>query len=294
MVGDLPVAVLAAVLGVPAEDRALLYDWSNRVIGYQDRDYASSSAFDPSSGTDLARAALAVRPEPGPDGAMPDPRTRAGLADLYAYAHALAEHRRSTPGDDIVSLLLQASYDGTTLSTAEFETLFFLFAVAGNETLRNGIPGAVLTLIEHPTTYERVIADPTLLPSAIEELLRFWPPVIHFRRTATADTTLGGRAIAAGEKVAVYHIAANRDPDVFERPHTLDIDRSPNDHISFGFGAHFCLGAHLARCQVRAMLTQLNRKLGQLELDGDPVRLQSNFQQGLKSLPVRWRRTNVR
>lgn len=288
VVGDLPVAVLAAVLGVPDEDRGLLYDWSNRVIGYQDSDYASSDAFDPAAGTDMARAALALRPQPGPDGSMPDPRSRAGLADMYAYAHSLADHRRGEPGGDIVSLLLQATYEGTTLSSTEFETLFFLFAVAGNETLRNGIPGGMLTLFENPEAYEALLADPDLLPGAVEEMLRFWPPVIHFRRTATTDTELGGCSIKAGDKVAVYHLAANRDPEVFDEPHRFDITRSPNDHVSFGFGPHFCLGSHLARQQMRSMFSEIFAQLGRLRLDGEPVRLQSNFQQGLKSLPVRW------
>ncbi len=288
VVADLPVAVLAAVLGVPEEDRRLLYDWSNRVIGYQDVDYAGSATFDVAQGTDMARRALAVRPVPAADGTLPDPRSRAGLADMYAYAHELAEMKRREPGGDIMSLLLQAELDGTRVSNDEFETLFFLFAVAGNETLRNGIPGAVLSLIEHPGEYERLLSDPGLLPSAVEELLRFWPPVTHFRRTATIDVELGGVAITAGDKVAVYHVAANRDPEVFADPHRLDLSRGSNDHVSFGFGPHFCLGAHLARRQVSSMLGELNSQLGQLELAGEPVRLQSNFQQGLKSLPVRW------
>lgn len=291
VVGDLPVAVLASVLGLPDEDRQLLYDWSNRVIGYQDGDYADSSSFDPEQGTEMARSALAHRPRPGPDGALVDPRTRAGLADMYAYAHALADFRRAEPGNDITSLLLQAEHDGTPVSNEEFETLFFLFAVAGNETLRNGIPGAVLTLIEHPHEYERLLHNPDLLSTAVEELLRFWPPVIHFRRTATVDVELGGQPIAAGDKVAVYHVAANRDPAAFEDPHRLDLGRAANDHVSFGFGPHFCLGAHLARRQMRSMLAELNEQLGRLELAGDPVRLRSNFQQGLKSLPVRWEAT---
>lgn len=290
VVGDLPVAVLAAVLGVPEEDRGLLYDWSNRVIGYQDADYARSDSFDPAAGTEMARVAMAARPVPADDGTLPDPRTKAGLADMYAYANALAEHKRADPGDDIVSLLLQADVDGSTLSSEEFETLFFLFAVAGNETLRNGIPGGVLTLIEHPDQYEMLAADLTLLPGAVEEMLRFWPPVIHFRRTATVATELGGQAIAAGDKVAVYHLAANRDPAVFAEPHRFDITRRDNDHVSFGFGPHFCIGSHLARQQMRSMFTELVTRLGRLELDGPPVRLQSNFQQGLKSLPVRWAR----
>lgn len=288
VVGDLPVAVLASVLGLPEQDRGLLYDWSNRVIGFQDSDYAESASFDPEHGTDMARAALAHRPRPNEHGIMPDPRTRAGLADMYAYAHSLAEYRRTNPGDDIVSLLLEADFEGSKLSNDEFETLFFLFAVAGNETLRNGIPGAVLTLIEHRDQYDLLLADHTLLPGAVEELLRFWPPVIHFRRTATCDVELGGSKIRAGDKVAVYHLAANRDPEVFADPHRLDLRRTTNDHVSFGFGPHFCLGAHLARKQMRCMLEELTNQLGRLELAGPPTRLQSNFQQGLKSLPVRW------
>ncbi|MGF1596392.1 MAG: cytochrome P450 [Acidimicrobiales bacterium] len=288
VVGDLPVAVLAAVLGVPDEDRGLLYDWSNRVIGYQDADYATSSTFDTASGTDLARAALAVRPAPAPDGTLPDPRTRAGLADLYAYAHGLADLRRADPGDDVVSLLLRATYEGTVLSNEEFETMFFLFAVAGNETLRNAIPGAMLTLIEHPDQYELLLARPELLAPAVEEMLRYWPPVIHFRRTAVADVELGGQRISAGDKVAVYHLAANRDPAVFDDPHRFDITRTGLDHVTFGFGPHFCLGAHLARLQMTSMIGEILARLGRLELDGEPVRLQSNFQQGLKHLPIRW------
>lgn len=287
VVGDLPVAVLAAVLGLPDEDRGLLYDWSNRVIGYQDADYAGSESFDPSRGTDMARAALTHRPLPGPDGAMPDPRTRAGLADMYDYAARLANLRRNEPGDDVVSLLLAADADGEPLTNDEFETMFFLFAVAGNETLRNGIPGGMLTLMEHGEQYDRLIAEPALLPTAIDEMLRYWPPVMHFRRTATVDVEVEGTAIAAGDKVAVYHLAANRDPAVFADPHRFDITRSPNDHVSFGFGPHFCLGSHLARTQMRCMIGELNARLGRLELDGEPERLQSNFQQGLKSLPVR-------
>ena len=147
----------------------------------------------------------------------------------------------------------------------------------------------MLSLIEHPDQYDLLLARPELLSGAIEEMLRFWPPVIHFRRTATRQATLAGQAIAAGDKVAVYHIAANRDPAVFEDPHRFDITRTDNDHVSFGFGPHHCLGSHLARQQMRSMISEIMGRLGRLELDGDPVRLQSNFQQGLKSLPVRRR-----
>ena len=134
--------------------------------------------------------------------------------------------------------------------------MFFLFAVAGNETLRNGIPGGLWTLLGHPDQLAKLLADPSLLPGAIEEMLRFMPPVVHFRRTATRDVELGGRAVQAGDKVVVFHVGANRDPAVFADPDRFDIERSPNDHVTFGAGPHFCLGAHLARRQMTAMFTE--------------------------------------
>ncbi|SFW90998.1 cytochrome P450 [Amycolatopsis australiensis] len=288
---DLPLLTLAAVFGVPEQDRRLMYDWSNRVIGYQDAEYAVSATVSPAEVTELARAALAVRPSPGPDGSMPDPRTRAGMPDLYAYANALGEYKRSHPGEDVMSNLMRhVGDDGGRVSLAEFENLFWLFSVAGNETLRNGLPGGMLALLSHPGQYRRLLADRSLLPSAVEEMLRWWTPVMHFRRTATADTRLSGVDIRAGDKVVVWFSAANRDPDVFAEPDTFDIGRSPNDHLTFGHGPHFCLGAHLARVQLRAMFAAVLDLLGEVRLAGDPVRLRSNFQNGLKSLPIRWER----
>ncbi|MEW9549534.1 cytochrome P450 [Nonomuraea sp. NPDC050783] len=275
VVAELPVWTLAHVMGVPARDRRLLYDWASRVIGYQDADYAGLSTADVASLTPMGRLAVAARPEPRPG---VNPRSRAALADMFAYAHALAE----APADD--KSVMSAMRRGG-LAEGEFENMFFLFAVAGNETLRNGIPGGLLTLLEHPAELARLRADPSLLGSAVEELLRFWPPVIHFRRTATRDLTLAGRRIRAGEKVVVHHASANRDPSVFAEPDRLDLARTPNDHVSFGFGPHVCLGAHLARAQFRAVLGELLR--WDVEPAGEPRRLTSNFQNGLKRLPVR-------
>ena len=272
---DLPVWTLAHVMGVPARDRRLLYDWASRVIGYQDADHAGLSTADVASLTPMGRRAVASRPEPRPG---VNPRSRAALADMFGYAHALA----TTPADD--GSVMSAMRRGG-LTESEFENMFFLFAVAGNETLRNGIPGGLLTLLEHPAELARLRADPSLLGPAVEELLRFWPPVIHFRRTATRDLTLGGHHVRAGQKVVVYHAAANRDPSVFPDPDRLDLARAPNDHVSFGFGPHICLGAHLARAQFRATLRELLR--WDVELAGEPRRLTSNFQNGLKRLPVR-------
>jgi cytochrome P450 len=286
---DLPLITLADVLGVPAEDRWLMFDWSNRVIGWQDPDYASSAAFDGAGATAMAREALALRPAPDAGGRMPDPRTRAGMPDLYAYARLLAEEKRRAPGRDVMSVLLaQTDEDGGRVSDAEFENMFWLFAVAGNETLRNGLPGGLIALLTHPGELAAVRADPTLLPGAAEEMLRWWTPVMVFRRTATADVDLAGAPVRAGDKVVVSFTSANRDERVFADPDRFDVRRAPNPQLSFGHGPHFCLGAQLARVQIRALFSELLRRTEVLELDGPPALLRSNFQRGVKRLPLRW------
>ncbi|HEY3606546.1 MAG TPA: cytochrome P450 [Pseudonocardiaceae bacterium] len=286
---DLPLRTLAEVFGVPEQDRGLMYDWSNRVIGYQDAEYAVSATVRAADLTDLAKGVLGLRPTPGPNGEMPDPRGRNGMPDLYAYANALGEDKRQHPGDDVMSTLMRHVDDnGGRVSLAEFENLFWLFSVAGNETLRNGLPGGLLALLEHPAQYRRLRADRSLLPGAVEEMLRWWTPVMHFRRTATADTRLGGVDIRAGDKVVVWFSAANRDESVFADPDTFDIGRTPGDHLAFGHGPHFCLGAPLARVQMRAMFDAVLDQLGDVELAGEPVRLRSNFQHGVKHRPIRW------
>jgi cytochrome P450 len=285
---DLPLITLADVLGVPVEDRWLMFDWSNRVIGWQDPDYATSAAFDGAGGTAIARKALALRPSPGPDGRLPDPRTRAGMPDLYAYARLLAEEKRRTPGDDVMSILLAQADEGGRVSDAEFENMFWLFAVAGNETLRNGLPGGLIALLQHPSQLAALRADPSLLPSAVDEMLRWWTPVMIFRRTATADVDLAGTHIRRGDKVVVSFTSANRDERVFPDPDRFDVARTPNPHLSFGHGPHFCLGAQLARAQMRALFGELLRRTRSLEVDGEPALLRSNFQRGVKRLPIRW------
>jgi cytochrome P450 len=288
---DLPLLTLAEVLGMPAADRMLLFDWSNRVIGYQDPDYATSSAFDLSSGTPIAREALRQRPALGRDGSMPDPRTRDGMADLYAYAHLLAHERRRQPGSDLMSILLaQVDDDGGQVSIEEFENMFWLFAVAGNETLRNGIPGACIALLDHPWAQDELRTNPSRMETAVEEMLRWWTPVMTFRRTAAADCRLGHVEIRARQKVVVSFTSANRDETVFSEPDRFDIHRYPNPHVAFGHGPHFCLGAHLARVQMRALFAEVLSQMGRLEYNGEPVYLCSNFQRGVKRLPIRWSR----
>ena len=289
LAADMPLLTLADVLGLPEQDRYLLFDWSNRVIGYQDPDYASSAEFDAAAGSPLAREAVALRPGPGPDGRLPDPRTREGLPDLYAYAHLLADEKRRRPGDDIMSILLaQVDDDGGQVSVEEFENLFWLFAVAGNETLRNGLPGACIALLEHPDAQQELRADPALMPAAVNEMLRWWTPVMTFRRTATADCELGGQRISAGDKVVVSFTSANRDEAVFAAADRFDIRRQPNPHLVFGHGPHFCLGAHLARTQMDALLREVLARTSALRPAGPPSFLRSNFQRGVKQLPIAW------
>jgi cytochrome P450 len=286
---DLPLLTLADVLGMPEQDRWLLFDWSNRVIGYQDPDYATSAAFDPSGGTPMAAEALALRPVPDASGRMPDPRTRDGMPDLYAYAHLLADAKRRDPGDDVMSILLaQVDDDGGRVSVEEFENMFWLFAVAGNETIRNGLPGACIALLEHPEAQDALRADPGLMPAAAEEMLRWWTPVMTFRRTATADCELAGQQIRAGDKVVVSFASANRDEAVFVGADGFDIRRHPNPHLVFGHGPHFCLGSHLARAQMRALFAEVLSRTSALDFAGQPSYLRSNFQRGVKRLPVAW------
>ncbi|MGW3134896.1 cytochrome P450 [Streptomyces sp. NPDC001139] len=286
---DLPVSTLAEVLGVPVSDRWLLYDWSNRVIGYQDAEIAASDAVDVTSVSDIARRALAVRPLPDVRGMMPNPRARGGMPDLYAYARELGSYKRRHPGNDLMSLLMQAVDDqGGRLSSEEFEQIFWMLSVAGNETLRNSIPGGLYALLTHPEQLHRLREDRSLLLSAVEEMLRWWTPVMTFRRTAVTDTKLGGLRIRAGEKVVVYFTSANRDEQIFRDPDSFDIGRTPNEHLALGYGRHFCIGAQLARMQMRAMFTAVLDQLDGVELAGDPVRLRSNYQNGLKRLPIRW------
>ena len=292
---DLPLLTLADVMGVPAQDRWLMFDWANRVIGWQDPDYRVSAYFDPAGATEMGRAAYALRPEPGPDGLMPDPRSRAGMPDLYAYAHALGTLRLEQPaggsGEDVMSILMRQRDDlGGSVTVEEFENLFWLFAVAGNETTRNGMPGGLVGVLGDDGAQRQLRADPALVPNAVEEMLRWWTPVMTFRRTATCDIELSGVTLQRGDKVVVSFASANRDPEVFDDPDVFDIHR-PNAkrHLAFGAGPHVCLGAWLARSMMTTMFTELFARTNWLEAAGEPVWLQSNFQRGVKRLPITWR-----
>ncbi|WP_017539081.1 cytochrome P450, partial [Nocardiopsis halophila] len=265
---DFPLSNLAELLGMPPGERHLMLEWTNRVIGYQDDEHAA--------------------PVPGSDGRPVNPRSPAMLGDMFAYADGLAEAKRRRPGEDLMSALVQAEVDGRRLDDDELRMFFFLLVIAGNDTVRSALPGGVLALADHPGEHARLAADPALVPSAVEEVLRWHPPVLTFRRTAVRDAELGGRRIRAGDKVVVYHCSAHFDERVFDAPMRFDAGRSPNDHLAFGDGPHLCLGAHFARLQMRIFFTEMVRMLPCPRRDGPVKRLTSNFINGISHLPLRW------
>jgi cholest-4-en-3-one 26-monooxygenase len=254
----LPLYVICELLGAPVADRDKLFNWSNRMIGAQDPDYAAS-------------------PEEGSGAAM----------EVYAYANQLAAQRRTNPRNDIVSKLLQPDEHGETLAEDEFDLFVLLLVVAGNETTRNAASGGMLALFEHPDQWDRLVADPTLARTASDEIVRWVSPVNLFRRTSTTDQLLGEQPIKADDKVVVFYASANRDTSVFPDAATFDIGRDPNPHIGFGGGgAHFCLGNHLAKLELRILFEQLARRHPRLRQTGEARRLRSNFINGIKQLPV--------
>ena len=260
----LPLEVIADMIGVPHEDRARIFEWSNCMVGMDD----------PEVQADFSQATAAAM-------------------QMYQYAGELGQARVDSPGDDLISMLMKGVADGG-LSAMEFASFFMLLFVAGNETTRNLIAGGMLALIEHPEERERLMRDPEkLLPTAVEEML--WvSPLIYFRRTATRDVVLRGQPIKENDKVVMYYGSANRDESVFQDPYRFDVGRTPNDHLAFGVGQHWCLGAGLARLEIKLMFEELLKRLPDIRLDGSVKRLRSNFLNATKSMPVRFTAERMR
>jgi cytochrome P450 len=256
----LPLDVILELLGVPGEDRDQMYLWSNAVIGSEDPEYGS---------VDLPREAIV-----------------AAQQAMFGYFARFIAERRAAPRKDLVSLLVEARIDGTPLNDREILGFCFLLAIAGNETTRNATSGAMLALIEHPEARAMLTADPALMPTAVEELLRWVTPIVYMARTATHDIEIGGQTVRKGEKVVLFYPSANRDEDMFDAPFTLDLARRPNRHLTFGFGRHSCLGNDLAKIELRAVLTELLVRFPGMELAGPVSRLRSNFVGGIKHMPV--------
>lgn len=256
----LPLAMICEMMGVPSSDWERMRTWSDRLVGWDDPN-------------------LQATPEIGQQAAM----------EMFAYCDQLVQRRLSDPGDDILSTLAHAEVDGDRLTPMELDLFFVTLVIAGNETTRNLIAHGMLALIEHPEQRQALLDDPDLMPTAVDEMLRWGSSIQNFRRTATRDTELGGVPIRAGEKVVTFYLSGNFDEEVFDDPFAFRVDRSPNHHVAFGGGGiHFCLGSHLAKAEIGAMIGELLRRLPDIELADDPVRMRSDFINGFTSMPVRF------
>jgi cytochrome P450 len=259
----LPMAFICEIMGVPRVDWPAMFKWGNMIAGNEDSEYQVESG-----------SALETRQE--------------GTLNIGRYCIKAALERRGGDGDDLLSVLGNARINGRLLTESELAHNGVLYIGAGLETTRNAISAGLLALLEHPAQLELLLSDESVLPTAVEEILRWASPVTHFARLATRDTELAGKPIQAGDRVALWFPSGNRDDTIFEDPYTFDVRRTPNEHIAFSKGEHFCGGAHLARLELRLMLQALLKRTKQIQLTGKVQRLRSNFLAGIKHMPVRF------
>jgi cytochrome P450 len=256
--GEMPSFVIAELMGLPLDDGRELYKLTETI-------HTAPEALPPGAGG-------------------------AAVAKMFEYGQGVIAEKRARPADDLASKLLACEVDGRRLEDMEFLLFFLLLVDAGGDTTRNLLSGGLLALMEHPDQFAWLMSDlPARLPSAREELLRWTSPVIYMRRTARKDVELAGQPIREGDKVVMYFGAANRDPAVFEAPETLDLARADNPHIAFGTGPHGCLGQHIARIEIDAMLTEILTRMTDFKLAAEPEWLPSNFISGPKTMPLTFR-----
>jgi cytochrome P450 len=267
---ELPIRFLCAIFTVPQDDAPMLIEWGDAMIGNQDPEYS---------------AAVVDQVDTEEFKYLP---FRSPVAkQVFEYALRQRDLRLEEPQEDTINALTVAQREGI-LSERELQNYFSLLMIAGNETTRHTISHGMHALMENPDQLRRLQEDPSLIPVAVEEILRWATPVMHFRRTATTDTELGGQQIKAGDKVVTWHISANRDESRFPDPYRFDISRQPNEHVTFGPGGpHFCLGAHLARLETKILFQELLPRLASIEPAGPTERMRSNFVNGIKHMPVR-------
>jgi cytochrome P450 len=267
---ELPIRMITGLLGVPDDDAPQLFHWADQIVYNADPDYSP---------------AVSDQVDTDPYRLLPF-RSPVSLKVLE-YVQRLATARRGVDGGDVLTVLSNAMVDGVPLTEREQGTFFLLLLIAGNETTRHSLSHALLAFADHPDELTRLRAHPELIDTATEEVLRWTSPQLHFRRTATVDTEIGGVAVSAGDKVVTWYLAANHDPAAFADPHRFDLSRTPNRHVTFGGGGpHLCLGQWMARLEVRSFLEALVEHVERVELAGEPRRVRSNFINGLKSLPL--------
>ena len=266
----LPLAVICGLMGIPEQDWPLMFALTNQVLGSADPEYQADVVSADQRGT--IEASLQTSMD--------------GRRKMIAFFGGLLNERRKHMGDDLVSVLLESEVDGERLDEVDILAFCFLLVLAGNETTRNAISGGLLVLCENPSERARLQADMTLLDSAVDEILRWTSPLHHMSRRATADVEIRGRTIGAGDSVLMWYPSANRDEDIFEDPYRFDITRKPNDHLAFGHHEHFCLGAGFAKKEMRVMFEELFARYPEIQLNGEPARLRSNFINGIKRMPV--------
>jgi cytochrome P450 len=268
---ELPIRVLARIMGVPSKDLPMCIELGDAMIAQADPEY-SRAVIDKEDTSEYRLL----------------PFRSPAAAELMHYGHGLAEERRIEPREDLITKLVQAEVDGERLSEREFDNFFCLLIVAGNETTRHAISHGVRALHDNPDQWQRLRDEPELMPLAAEEILRYGSPTMHFRRTATNEFEIHGTTIRPGDKVVVWFVSGDFDAEVFPEAERFDVAREPNPHMAFGSGGpHVCLGAHLARLEVRVMFEELVPRLRSLEVTGPVERLRSNFINGIKHMPVR-------
>ena len=268
---ELPIRVLARIMGVPDQDLPMCVELGDAMIAQADPEY-SRAVIDKEDTSEYRLL----------------PFRSPAAVELMAYGHDLAEQRRADPRDDLVTKLVQSEVDGERLTKGQFDNFFCLLIVAGNETTRHAITHGTKALVEHPDQWQRLRDDPGLMPLAAEEILRYGSPTMHFRRTTMRDLEIHGTTIHEGDKVVVWFVSGNYDDEVFPDAERFDVGRDPNPHMAFGSGGpHVCLGAHLARLEVRVMFEEMVPRLKSLEITGPVERLRSNFINGIKHMPVR-------
>jgi cytochrome P450 len=270
---QLPLAVICGLMGIPEQHWPLMFQLTNQTLGAADPEYQAQVVAEDQRGTVTAQTRTAL----------------AGRLKMMEFFRELLDERRKRLGDDLVSVLLESEVDGERLDEVDILAFCFLLVLAGNETTRNAISGGLWVLCDHPDERARLQADISLIDSAVEEILRWTSPLHHMARRATVEVELRGQVMQPRDSVLMWYPSANRDEDVFDDPYRFDITRSPNDHLAFGFHEHFCLGAGFAKKEIRVMFEELFARYPNIQLNGKPERLRSNFINGIKRMPVRLR-----